>query len=109
MVANGGREKKRKDEGEMFPYFVFGWGEFREDGKHREKNKAKNSIFHCLAKEGKWGGRKTREKILSEAHNFHPPKSGEKSKEKNVVKALLHKYPLTTSTTTQRGKISRRT
>ena len=87
---------------------LFVWGENREDGKYREENKVKNSIFYCLAKEGKWGGRKTREKILSEAHNFHPPKSGEKSKEKNVVKALLHKYPLTTSTTTQRGKISRR-
>ena len=32
---------------------VFGWGEFREDGKHRKENSVKNSVFHCLAKEGK--------------------------------------------------------
>ena len=87
---------------------MFGWGENREDGKHREENRVENSVFHCLAKEGKWGGRKTREKILSRAHNFHPPKSGGKSGEKSVVKALLHKYPFPTSTTTQRGRIKRR-
>ena len=44
---------------------VFGWGEFREDGKHREENRMENSVFHYLAKEGKWEGRKTREKIFS--------------------------------------------
>ena len=38
---------------------VFGWGEFREDGKHREENRMENSVFHYLAKEGKWEGRKT--------------------------------------------------
>ena len=32
---------------------LFGWGEFREDGKHREENRVKNSVFHCLAKEEK--------------------------------------------------------
>ena len=90
MVANGGREKKRKDEGEMFPYFVFGWGEFREDGKHREKNKAENSIFHCLAKEGKWGGRKTREKIFSPGPtNFILPNWEENAGEKSALNCLL--------------------
>ena len=44
---------------------VFGWGEFRGDGKHREENRVENSVFHYLAKEGKWEGRKTQEKIFS--------------------------------------------
>ena len=48
---------------------VFGWSENREDGKHREENRVENrvenSVFHCLAIEGKWEGRKTREKIFS--------------------------------------------
>ena len=83
---------------------VFGWSENREDGKHR----VENSIFHCLAKERKWRGRKIREKVLSWAHNFHPPKSGGKSGEESAVKALLPKCPLPTSTTTQRGKIRRK-
>ena len=37
---------------------------------------------------------KTREKVLSQAHIFYPPKSGGKAGEKSVVTALLHKYPL---------------
>ena len=57
---------------------MFGWGENRENGKQKEENRVENSIFQCLAKEGKWGGRKTRAKVLSQAHNFHPPKSGGK-------------------------------
>ena len=57
---------------------VFGWGENREDGKQMEENRVENTVFHCLAKEGKCWGWKTREKILSRAHNFHPPKSGGK-------------------------------
>ena len=44
---------------------MFGWGENREDGKHRKENRIENSVFHCLAKEGKWGGKKIREKIIS--------------------------------------------
>ena len=48
------------------------------------------------------------ESFLSRAHNFHPPKSGGKSGEESAVKALLPKYPLPTSTTTQRGKIRRK-
>ena len=35
------------------PNTVFGWGEFREDGKDREENRVENSVFHYLAKEGK--------------------------------------------------------
>ena len=36
-----------------FTYTVFGWGEFRKDGKPREENRVENSIFHCLANERK--------------------------------------------------------
>ena len=57
---------------------MFGWGDFKEDGKLREENRVKNNIFHCLAKEGKHQGRKIQEKILSRAHNSHLPKSGGK-------------------------------
>ena len=48
------------------------------------------------------------ESFLSWAHNFHPPKSGGKSGEESAVKALLPKYLLPMSTTTQRGKIRRK-
>ena len=48
------------------------------------------------------------ESFLSLAHNFHASKSGGKSGEESVVKALLPKYPLPTSTTTQRCKIRRK-
>ena len=57
---------------------MFGWGENMEDGKQREENRVENSVFHCLAKEGKCGGRKTREKVFSPWPTFHPPKSGGK-------------------------------
>ena len=30
-------------------YTVFGWGKFREDGKHRKENAKENSVFHFLA------------------------------------------------------------
>ena len=46
------------------PNTMFGWGEFREDGKDREKNR----------EEGKLEGN-----FLSRAHKFHPPKSGGKA------------------------------
>ena len=46
-------------------YTVFGWSEFREDGKLREENRMENCVFHCLAKEGKYLGWKTQEKIFS--------------------------------------------
>ena len=34
-------------------YTIFGWGDNREDGKQREENRVENSVFYCLAKEGK--------------------------------------------------------
>ena len=33
----------------LWTYTVFGWGDFRGDGKHR----VKNSVFHYLGKRGK--------------------------------------------------------
>ena len=37
----------------LFLYTVFGWGGFGEDEKHREEKWVENSVFHCLAKDGK--------------------------------------------------------
>jgi len=36
-------------EGVIFLYTVFGWGEFRGDGKHRKENVEENNVFHRLA------------------------------------------------------------
>ena len=33
-----------------YSYTLFGWGDFREDGKLREENRVENNVFHCLAK-----------------------------------------------------------
>ena len=52
-----------------------------------------NSVFHCLAKEGKWGGRKTQEKVFSpRSIIFILPNREEKVGEKSALIALLHKY-----------------
>ena len=52
-----------------------------------------NSVFHCLAKEGKWGGRKTQEKVFSPRSTiFILPNREEKVGEKSALIALLHKY-----------------
>ena len=54
-----------------------------------------NSVFHCLAKEGKWGGRKTREKIFSPGPTkFILPNQEENTQEKSALIALLQKYPV---------------
>ena len=34
-------------------YTVFGWGDNKEDGKQMEEIRVENSVFYCLAKEGK--------------------------------------------------------
>ena len=69
---------------------MFGWGDFKEDGKLREENRVKNNIFHCLAKEGKWGGRKIREKVFSPGPTiFILPNWEEKAREKSALTALL--------------------
>ena len=74
---------------------MFGWGENREDGKQREENRVENSVFHCLAKEGKWGGSKTREKVFFLRPTiFILSNREEKAGEKSALTVLLHKYPV---------------
>ena len=70
---------------------MFGWGEFRNDGKHREENRVENSVFHCLANERKQRGRKTREKIFSPGPtNFFLPNWEEKPEEKMLSRHFYH-------------------
>ena len=64
---------------------MFGWGENREEGKHREENRIENSVFHCLAKEGKWGGRKTQEKIFSPGPTIFILPNWEENLERKVL------------------------
>ena len=47
------KKKERKKKTDNVFYIVFGLGEFRKDGKHREENRVENSVFHCLANERK--------------------------------------------------------
>ena len=89
------------------PGTMFGWGENREDGKQRKENRVENSIFHCLAKEGKQGGRKTQEKVFSSGPTiFILPNREENVGEKSALTALLHKCPLfpTVTATQQRRR-----
>ena len=70
---------------------MFGWGENRKDGKQREENRVENSVFHCLAKEEKLGGRKTQEKVFSPGTIiFILSNREEKAGEKSALTALLH-------------------
>ena len=66
-------------------YTVFGWSENREDGKHREENRVENSVFHCLAKERKWGARKTREKVFSPGPTIFILPNREENLERKVL------------------------
>ena len=43
---------------------MFGWRDYREDGKQWVENGVENSVFHCLESEGKKRGQKTQEKIF---------------------------------------------
>ena len=43
---------------------MFGWRDYREDGKQWVENGVENSIFYCLGSDGKKRGRKTQEKIF---------------------------------------------
>ena len=64
---------------------VFGWSENREDGKHREENRVENSVFHCLVKERKWGGRKIREKVFSPGPTIFILPTREENLERKVL------------------------
>ena len=73
---------------------VFGWGENREDEKQREENRVENIVFHCLAKEGKCWGWKTREKFFSPGPTiFILPNQEENRGEKSALTTLLQKCP----------------
>ena len=64
-----------------------------------------NNVFHCLAKEIKWGGRKTREKVFSPGPTiFILPNQEENAGEKSVLTALLHKYPVLESSKKKKEK-----
>ena len=70
---------------------MFGWRNNREDGKQREENRMKNSVFHCLAC---WGW-KTREKIFSLGPTICILPNREKNcGEKIALTVELHKCPL---------------
>ena len=82
---------------------VFGWSENMEDGKHR----VKNSVFHCLAKEGKWGGWKTREKVFFPGPTiFILPNQEENAGEKSAFTTLLHKYLILESSKRKRDRVA---
>ena len=73
---------------------VFGWGENRNDEKYGEKKQGEKCCFPLFGWKMKIGETENKRKsFLPQAHFFNPPKSGGKCGEKNVVKALLHKYP----------------
>ena len=83
---------------------MFGWGEFREDGKHKEENKVENSVFHSLAKEGKLGGRKTRRKFSPGPTKFILSNCEENVGEKSAHTALLQKYPILESSKKKKNR-----
>ena len=67
--------KKIHNQLQILPNIVFGWVDFRGDGKYRKENLS----FHCLAMRGKWEEWKTREKIFSLGpQNFFLPNWEEK-------------------------------
>ena len=74
---------------------MFGWVDFREDGKHREEKWVENSVFHYLAKGEKYWGWKTREKIFSPGPtNLILPNREKNYGEKSALTAKLRKCPL---------------
>ena len=61
---------------------MFGWRDYREDGKQWVENGVENSVFHCLGTEGKKRGRKTQKKIFLRAHQFFSSQIGRKTVER---------------------------
>ena len=69
---------------------MFGWVEFRKDGKYRKENRVENWVFLRLGIERKSEGWKTREKIFSPGPtNFFLPNWEDKPWEKT---SSLHFY-----------------
>ena len=74
---------------------VFGWVDFRDDGKYREEKWVENTVFHCLAKGEKYYEWKTREKIFSPGPtNLILPNREENYGEKSALTTKLRKCPL---------------
>ena len=71
----------------MDPNTMFGWRDYREDGKKWVENGVENSVFHCLGSKGKQRGWKIREKIFL-------PNREENCGEKAALNVKLHKCPL---------------
>ena len=80
---------------------VFGWVDFREDGKHREEKWVENSVFHCLAKGEKYRGWNYREEISSS-------QIGRKTIERKVLSQPNYRnalsFPTVTATQQRRRK-----
>ena len=91
-------------------YTVFGWVDFREDGKHREEKWVENSVFHCLAKGEKYRGWKTREKIFSPGPQISSSQIGRKTMERKVLSQPNYRNALSfpTVTATQQRRRRRR-
>ena len=74
---------------------MFGWRDYREDGKQWVENGVENSVFHCLGSKGKQRGWKIREKIfLPDPPIFFLPNRDENCGEKAALNVKLHKCPL---------------
>ena len=74
---------------------MFGWRDYREDGKRWVENGVENSVFHRLGSEGKKRGRKTREKIFVPGPPiFFLPNREKNCGEKTALTMELHKCPL---------------
>ena len=74
---------------------MFGWRDYREDGKQWVENGVENSVFHCLGSKGKQKGWKIREKIfLPDPPIFFLPNREENRGEKAALNVKLHKCPL---------------
>ena len=74
---------------------MFGWRDYREDGKQWVENGVENSVFHCLGSKGKQRGWKIREKIfLPDPPIFFLPNRKENCGEKAALNVKLHKCPL---------------
>ena len=74
---------------------MFGWRDYREDGKQWVENGVENSVFHCLGSKGKQRGWKIREKIyLPDPPIFFLPNREENRGEKAALNVKLHKCTL---------------
>ena len=73
---------------ELFTYTMFGWVDFRGDGKYKKENWVEN--FSTVWEQGeKRGSGKSGRKFSPWAHKIFPPKSGGKAMRENCTEAVL--------------------